>query len=85
MSKNNTQLRLVQKYQIEAYVKAGVKKLIAKELEVNLYPTCSDLGRNIAKRGYKARLYSADRARSRTEKRHQDKPKLVKFTSQMKE
>ena len=86
MSKNYTQLSLVQRYQIEAFVKAGMKqKMIAQELGVHPSTICRELGRNIAKRGYTAGLYSAERAQTKTEKRHQDKPKLMKFTSQMKE
>jgi IS30 family transposase len=44
-----------------------------------------ELGRNTAKRGKTAGEYVADNAQRRTEQRHHSKPKVVKFSTQMKE
>ena len=53
MSKNYTQLSLVQRYQIEAYFKAGMKqKMIAEALGVHPSTICRELRRNPARRGY---------------------------------
>ena len=85
MSKNYTQLSLVQRYQIEAFVKAGMKqKLIARELSVAPSTISREISRNTAKRGFGAGTYKAENAQRKTENRHKDKPKLVKFTLEMK-
>jgi IS30 family transposase len=86
MSKNYTQLSLVQRYQIQAFVKAEMKqKMIAQEIGVHPSTISRELNRNIAKRGRTLGEYIASNAQRRTDQRHQFKPKLVKFTRIMKE
>lgn len=86
MSKNYTHLSLVQRYQIEAFLKAGMRqKNIAQEIGVHPSTISRELGRNTAKRGKTAGEYVADNAQRRTEQRHHSKPKVVKFSTQMKE
>ena len=86
MSKNYTQLSLVQRYQIEAFLKAGMKqKNIAEAIKVNPSTISRELSRNTAKRGRTAGEYVADNAQRKTEQRHHNKPKAVKFSTQMKE
>lgn len=86
MTKNYTQLSLVQRYQIQAFVKAGMKqKWIAEQIGVHPSTISRELSRNIAKRGRTAGSYLATNAQRRTDQRHQFKLKLVKFTVAMKE
>jgi transposase, IS30 family len=86
MSKKYTQLSLVQRYQIEAFIKAGMKqKMIAHELGVNPSTVSRELRRNIAQRGRTSGHYLAANAQRRTDERHYFKPKLVKFTPEMKD
>jgi IS30 family transposase len=85
MTKNYTQLNLVQRYEIQAFVKAGLKqKIIAQEIGVHPSTISRELSRNIAKRGCTSGEYIASNAQRRTDQRHQFKPKLVKFTRIMK-
>jgi IS30 family transposase len=52
MSKNYTQLSLIQRYQIEVYIKVGMKqKMIAQELGLSPSTICRELSRITAKRG----------------------------------
>lgn len=86
MSKNYKQLSLVQRYQIQAFVKAGMsQKWIAEEIGVHPATISRELSRNTAKRGKTAGTYVAANAQRRTDQRHQNKPKLVKFTTAMKD
>lgn len=86
MSKNYTQLSLVQRYQIQALVKAGKKqKWIAEEIGVHPSTISRELRRNTAQRGRTAGSYLASNAQRRTDQRHYYKPKLVKFSLAMKE
>ena len=86
MTKNYTQLSLVQRYQIEAFFKAGMKqKFIAEKIGVHPSTISRELRRNTAARGRKAGIYEAERAQQKTVRRHQDKPKLLKFDDRMKE
>jgi IS30 family transposase len=85
MSKNYTQLSLVQRYQIQAFLKAGMKqKMIAQEIGVHPSTISRELNRNIARRGRTAGVYVAENAQRKTNQRHQFKPKVVKFTRSMK-
>jgi len=85
MTKNYTQLSLVQRYQIEAFIKAGMKQnWIAAQLGVNPSTVSREIRRNTAQRGRTAGSYIATNAQRRTEQRHQFKPKLVKFKLAMK-
>ena len=86
MSKNYTHLSLVQRYQIEALLQLGMKqKKIAEAIKVNPSTISRELARNTAKRGRTAGEYLADNAQRKTELRHHNKPKVVKFSTQMKE
>lgn len=85
MSKNYTHLSLVQRYQIEALVKAGMKqKLIAVQLGVDASTICRELKRNTAQRGRNSGVYIASNAQRKTDLRHKKKSKPVKFTTGMK-
>jgi len=86
MSKNYTHLSLVQRYQIEALLQLGMKqKKIAEAIKVNPSTISRELARNTAKRGRTAGEYVADNAQRKTELRHHNKPKVVKFSTQMKD
>ena len=86
MSKNYKQLSLVQRYQIEAFIKAGMKqKNIAEYLGVSPSTISRELKRNTAQRGRTAKTYLATNAQRRTDLRHQLKPKFVKFNESMKD
>ena len=86
MSKNYKQLSLVQRYQIEAFIKAGMKqKNIAEYLGVSPSTISRELKRNTAQRGRTAKTYLATNAQRRTALRHQLKPKFVKFNESMKD
>jgi len=86
MDKNYTQLSLVQRYQIQAFLNIGMRqKKIAQEIGVHPSTINRELGRNTAKRGRTAGEYVADIAQRKTEQRHYNKPKAVKFSTQMKE
>ncbi|MBM3455156.1 MAG: IS30 family transposase [Bacteroidetes bacterium] len=86
MSKNYTQLSLVQRYQIEAFVKAGMKqKMIAREIGVHPSTVSRELGRNIAQRGRTAGNYVAANAQRKTDQRHHIKHKVIKFSPKMKD
>lgn len=86
MSKKYTHLSLIQRYQIEAFLKAGMKqKMIAKEIGVDTSTVSRELGRNISQRGRTAGNYVAANAQSKTDQRHSFKHKMTKFSTQMKE
>ena len=86
MSKNYTQLSLIQRYQIEALIKAGMKqKMIAANIGVDPSTISRELSRNIAKRGRTAGEYVASNAQRKTDQRHLIKHKVVKFSTKMKE
>ena len=86
MSQKYTQLSLVQRYQIQAFLKAGMKqKRIAQEIGVHASTVSRELSRNITQRGRTAGEYLAENAQRKTERRHELKPKQVKFTNRMKE
>jgi IS30 family transposase len=85
MSKKYTQLSLIQRYQIEAFIKAGMnQKMIAHEFRVNPSSVSRELRRKIAKRGRTSGHYVAANVQRRTDERHYFKSKLVKFTPEMK-
>ena len=85
MSKNYTQLSLVQRYQIEALIKAGMKqKMIAANIGVDPSTVSRELSRNIAQRGRTAGEYVASNAQRKTDHRHHIKHKVVKFSPKMK-
>jgi len=68
MSKKYTHLSLVQRYQIEAFIKAGMKqKRVAIELGVDASTISRELRRNTAQRGRTAGYYLAANAQRRTD------------------
>ena len=86
MDKNYTQLSLIQRYQIEALVKAGMKqKMIAANIGVDPSTVSRELARNIAQRGRTAGEYVASNAQRKTDQRHHIKHKVVKFSTKMKD
>jgi transposase, IS30 family len=85
MSKNYKQLNSVQRYQIEALLLNGTtQKQIAKTIGVSSSTISRELKRNIAKRGRGALEYHAKNAQRRTDQRHAEKPKQLRFTTSMK-
>lgn len=86
MDKNYTQLSLVQRYQIEALLTVGLKqKFIANQIGVHPSTVGRELKRNTAQRGRTAFEYVASNAQRKTNLRHQQKPKQVLFTVNMKQ
>jgi len=80
MSKNYTHLSLEQRYKIEALLKAGLKQnLIALQIGVSASTICRELKRNIARRGRTGGQYVASNAQRKTNLRHQQKVKQIKF------
>jgi IS30 family transposase len=85
MSKNYTQLSLIQRYQIEAFFKVGIKqKVIALEIGVHPSTISRELSRNIAQHGKTAGKYLAANAQRKTDNRHFAKTKVIKFSDNMK-
>jgi len=77
MTKNYTQLILVQRYQIESLIKAGMKqKMIAANIGVDPSMVSRDLSRNIAQRGRTAGEYIAYSAQRKTDQRTMQSIKL---------
>lgn len=86
MSKNYTQLSLVQRYQIQALLEVGLKQyLIAEKIGVHASTVGRELRRNVALRGRTAGEYIASNAQRKTDIRHQQKAKQVLFTVAMKQ
>ncbi len=61
------------------------QKFIAEMIGVHPSTISRELRRNTAARGRKAGIYEAERAQQKTVRRHQEKPKLLKFDDRMKE
>ena len=86
MSKNYNQLSLDQRYQIEAFIKVGMRlKDIAFNINVHPSTISRELKRNIACRGRTAGVYCAKNAQNKTNYRHHSKTKNLSFTEEMKE
>lgn len=80
------QLDLGQRYQIEALLLAGHNQTaIASILNVHKSTICRERKRNIAARGRTAGVYTAENAQRKTNLRHKQKPKDVKFTQELKQ
>ena len=83
MTKIYTQLSLIQRYQIEALIKAGMKqKMIAANIGVDASTVSRELARNIAQRGRTAGEYVASNAQRNTAHTHHTKHKVVKFSEE---
>lgn len=86
MSKNYTQLSWEQRYQIEAYLKAGKKqKEVAALIEVSPSTICRELSRNSSKYDPLGRGYNASFAQQKAGSRHRNKPKKVVFDERLKQ
>lgn len=85
MSKNYTQLRKEQRYQIEVLRNQGYTQEKIAELIGKSPSTISrELKRNIPRGGTGCGQYRAKNAQFKTDKRHRLKPKQVKFSEPMK-
>jgi IS30 family transposase len=85
MLKNYNHLCLEQRYQIEALFKAGQsQKSIADLLGVHPSTICRELKRNTPKAGCGGNEYRALNAERRTKLRHQEKPKVIRLTEEVK-
>ncbi len=81
MSKNYTHLSLEQRYKIEAFLRVGMKqKFIADQIGVCASTICRELKRNVARRGITGGRYVASNAQRKTDLRHEQKSKHIKFT-----
>jgi IS30 family transposase len=86
MLKNYNHLCLEQRYQIEALFKAGrSQKSIAEQIGVHPSTICRELKRNTPRAGLGAAQYWATNAQRRTSLRHQEKPKIIKLSQEVKE
>src|SRR5664279_286968 len=86
MLKNYNHLCLEQRYQIEALFKAGrSQKSIAEQIGVHPSTICRELRRNTPMAGVGATQYWATNAQRRTRLRHQEKPKIIKLSQEVKE
>ena len=75
MTKNYFQLTLVQRYQIEALKKVGLKQYeIAITIGVHKSTVSRELKRNVPERGTGAKIYSACKAQVEADTRHKIKP-----------
>ena len=85
MTKNYSQLTLVQRYQIEALQTNGhTQTSIAKTIGVSKSTISRELNRNVPKRGRGAKKYSAEKAQNKTAIRHRTKPKKITFSTELK-
>lgn len=91
MTKNRYyQLTQEQRYKLEVYFNMGKNQTaIALLLGVNKSTISRELKRNIPQRGCGSKIYSSKKAQDKTQIRHQEKNKYIKFSegliSQMKE
>jgi IS30 family transposase len=75
---------LVQRYQIEALWKAGMKQnIIAKQIGVHRSTISRELNRNTPTQGIKNGLNGADQVQEKMQKRHRQKTKALKFSDGM--
>jgi transposase, IS30 family len=80
MSKNYNHLSQEQRYQIQALLEAGtLQKEIASILKVHPSTVSRELKRNTPQGGTGAFEYRAKNAQRRTDLRHKEKPKAIKF------
>ena len=85
MTKKYNQLLLEQRYKIEALINAGHSQtFVANILGVHKSTISRELKRNTPQRGIGAKRYNADCASSKAVQRHIDKPKNIRFGSELK-
>ena len=83
--KKYKQLTLLQRYQIESLLQAGISQTnIASILDVNKSTISRELKRNVANRGRTAGVYKAENAQSKTRVRHRDKSKRILLSESLK-
>jgi IS30 family transposase len=86
MTKNYIQLSLIQRYQIEALFKAGMKqKMIEANIVDNPSTFSRELSRKIAQRGRTAGEYVASNTQRKIDHRYHIMHKVVKFSTNMKD
>lgn len=79
------QLTPVQRYALEAYIRAGKNySEIAQLMKVHKSTIGREIKRNTNKRGIGANIYNATKAQSKTAHRHYSKPKEIRFTDELK-
>jgi len=84
--KNYKQLTLVQRYQIEALLQAGLSQtLIAEQLGFHRSTISRELKRSIALRGRTSGCYIAENAERKSQNRHTHKFKIVLLTADVKQ
>ena len=80
------QLDLVQRYQIEAYVKLGISQTkISQLIGVNRSTISREFKRNIGLRGLHSGVYRGAAAHQKAWQRHHTKHKRTKLTQEMKQ
>jgi IS30 family transposase len=85
MTKKYNQLLLEQRYKIEALINAGHSQtFVANTLGVHKSTVSRELKRNTPQRGVGAKCYNADFAAKKAKHRHADKPKNIRFGSELK-
>jgi len=85
MTKKYLQLTLPQRYQVEALYHLGLSQTaIAELVGCHRSTICRELQRNMPKRGRGANLYDAHKAQQKTERRHAEKQKHIRFTDELK-
>jgi len=78
-------LSLQDRHKIKALLDAGHSQAnIAKLLGVHRSTISRELSRNVAKQGPMAKCYCPDLAQQKTDRRHQEKPKLRRFSRLLK-
>ncbi|QJP33935.1 IS30 family transposase [Nonlabens sp. Ci31] len=83
--KKYNQLSPAQRYQIESLLKVGLSQTdIAFQIGVDKSTISRELNRNVAKRGYSAGYYIAERAQLKTDQRHTTKSKRVLLSEALK-
>ena len=85
MTKKYNQLVPEQRYKIEAFIAAGKNQSeIAILVGVSKSTICMELKRNVPQRGIGAKIYNANNAQLKTNKRHSIKPKYTTFSLKLK-
>ncbi len=80
------QLNEKQRYQIQSLLHTNATQTrIAMILNVHKSTISRELSRNTAKRGRGAFIYNSEIAIRKTKLRHKEKPKIIKFTDELKE
>lgn len=85
MTKKYNQLTLPQRYKIDAHLESGKSQSeISILLGVHKSTVSRELSRNVPKRGFGPKVYRADKAQLKPEKRHTQKRKYSTFSLPLK-